>query len=621
MNTSPDSERSGPAPDGPQYGSSFFGWLRGLGIVRGSDRWFAGVAGGIAAKAGIDPLIVRGVFVVLALLGGPGLLLYLVGWLLLPDAQGRIHTEDIFRGRAETWVLVTSIVLASVLIIPAIFGLATTGVPLLGAPSFWGWDLWASMGIPEWLTRTVAWLFWIAILVLGFVWLRSAVLKRGREQGGRPDAGPAAAGAPGSTAAPTAPMAGPAFAATADGTATEPLGSGPASAPGSTRVGANAAGADAPGTDAPTAPGAPGAADAAGEGSSAGSADQTRSFADRTEEFAARTAQQASDWGQRFGEQANRWGEDVGRQADEWSARYAEHHDAHRLGTGQTILTLALALLAGGLTGLWVLGLDAMPSVASVAPAPLIAALIAALAVLALSLIVAGVRGRHTGWVGFLSTCGVVALLVTVVLPWGTRFQPFGTMHVDGLSTPGAVIIAGNANVDLRSLDGNPGEEGDLAIWQLAGNTTVTLPESRPTAVRVRVLAGNISERGTERDGMRLSGPFLRTDTGVALTGTGDAFADDSVVHVTVYLLAGNVRVEGGGSGSSQLSPADEDRQRTEQEDLSNRERAERLEEELDLVDWQLEEPGLSSGKRQALEEQRDRLREELNELEQEMAQ
>ncbi|WP_053384769.1 PspC domain-containing protein [Leucobacter celer] len=625
MNTSPDSERSGPGPEGPQPGSSFFGWLRSLGIVRGSDRWFAGVAGGIAAKAGIDPLIVRGVFVVLALLGGPGLLIYLIGWLLLPDSQGRIHTEDIFRGRAETWVLVTSIVLASVLIIPAIFGLALTGVPLFGAPSFWGWDLWATMGIPEWLTRTVAWLFWITILVLGFFWLRSAVLKRGREQGSRAEARPAEPNGSSSEAAPTAAVPGPAFAATADGTVTEPIGSAQASAR-SAESAESAESSGGPGGAGGPETGDPAAHGSAGDGSGTGPTDQTPSFADRTEEFANRTAQQASDWGQRFGEKANNWGEDVGRQADEWSARYAEHHDAHRLGTGQTILTLALALLAAGLTGLWVLGLDSVPAVESVAPAPLIAALIAALAVLSLSLIVAGVRGRYTGWVGFLSACGVVALLATVVLPWGMRFQPFGNVHVEGLSTPGAVVLAGNTVVDLRSLDSSPGEQGDLEIWQLAGNATVTLPESRPTAVRVHVLAGNISEQSAERDGARISGPFLRSDTGVALERTNDAFADDSVAHVTVYLLAGNVRIEGSQSETSQLSPAEEEQrrfeelQRAEQEDLSNRERAERLEEELDLVEWQLQEPGLSFGKRQGLEDQRDRLREELNELEQEMA-
>lgn len=563
MNTSSDSERPGTGPDGPQPGSPFFAWLRGLGIVRGSDRWFAGVAGGIAAKAGIDPLIVRGVFVVLALLGGPGLLIYLVGWLLLPDAQGRIHVEDIFRGRAETWVLVTAIVLASVLVIPTIIGLALSGTPLLGAPGFWGWDLWATMGVPVWLTRTVTWLFWIAILVLVFIWLRRVILKRGREQAVKPGEPASASEGSAASVAETGAMPASSFTASADGTVTEPLGPTPAGGP---------------------AAGGPGPA----------FTEQTRSFAEHTDEFANRTAQQAADWGQRVGEKAGQWGEEVGRQADEWSARYAEHHDAHRLGTAQTILTFALALLAAGVTGFWVLGLDSTPAVASVAPAPLIAGLIAALAVFALSLIVAGVRGRHTGWVGFLSACGVIALLITVVLPWGTRFQPFGNVHIDGLSSPGAVVLAGNANVDLRSLDDNPNAQGDLAIWQLAGNTTVILPESRPTAVRVRVLAGNIREQDTQRDGMRLSGPFLRNDTGVALDRTDDAFADESVVHVTVYLLAGNVRVEGTPADASQRSPAEEERLRYEERQQQQQQ--------------------------QQLEEQRDRLREELNELEEEMA-
>lgn len=638
MNTTPDSERSGEGPGGPRSGSSFFAWLRSLGIVRGSDRWFAGVAGGIAARAGIDPLIVRGVFVVLALLGGPGLLIYLVGWLLLPDAQGRIHTEDIFRGRAETWVLVTGIVLASVLVIPAIFGLVLTGVPLFGAPSFWGWDVWASLGIPVWLTRTIAWLFWIAVLVLGFIWLRRAVLRRGREQAAGSEARPPAgagtgAGAGAAPAAPpaaptprtapttpTAPMPGPAFAAGADGTATEPIG--PTAGAASAAAAGTASERAAAGTD----PGAPTAENPAGEGSGPKFADQTRAFADRTEEFANRTAQQATDWGQRFGEKANRWGEDVGRQADEWSARYAEHHDAHRLGTGQTILTLALALLAAGLTGLWVLGLDALPVVESVAPAPLIAALIAALAVLALSLIVAGVRGRYTGWVGFLSACGVVALLITVVLPWGTRFQPFGNMHVTGADAPGTVVIAGNATLDLADLDEQAasvaqfGEEPDLEVWLMAGNVRVELPEEYPVVLEVRVLAGNIREDGD--DGRRTSGPFLSRTITANLPPGADA---TDATTATVYLLAGNVRVAETASGSSGNSGNTllEERQREEaesQRDTADRERAERLEEELSLVEWQLDEPGISPGKRQGLEDQRDRLREELNELEQEMA-
>ncbi|QIM18012.1 PspC domain-containing protein [Leucobacter coleopterorum] len=128
MNTTPDPDPQSP----PQPTGGFFAWIRGLGIARGSDRWFAGVAGGIAAKAGIDPLIVRGIFVVLALLGGPGILLYLAGWLLLPDFSGRIRLEDLFRGRAEGWTIVAVVVVA-LMAIPALLNLFT--------PSAFGWAL------------------------------------------------------------------------------------------------------------------------------------------------------------------------------------------------------------------------------------------------------------------------------------------------------------------------------------------------------------------------------------------------------------------------------------------------------------------------------------------------
>ncbi|EYT56055.1 hypothetical protein H490_0104450 [Leucobacter sp. UCD-THU] len=595
MNESSESERPGGAP----AGQGFFAWLRGLGIVRGSDRWFAGVAGGIAAKAGIDPLIVRGIFVVLALLGGPGVILYLVGWLLLPDSTGRIHVEDIFRGRASAGVLTAAIIFAAVVIIPAIVGFVLTGAPLVGAPGFWGWDLWGSVGVPEWIPRTVAWLFWIAFLVFGFLWLRKALLNRGREQAGQRAAETADEAAATGSSAPAPPFGVAGFAATADGSGTEPLGPPtPTSAPGS--------------------PSADGSIPPASGG---------RSFADRTDEFAKRTAEDAAAWGERVGEKATRWSEEVGRQADEWSARYAEHHDAHRMGPAQAVLTLALALLAAGGTALWVMGLDVPPQVSSVAPAPLLAAIIAALAVLALSLIVAGVRGRHTGWVGFLAACGVFALLITVVLPWGTRFQPFGTAHVDGMSPAGTVVVAGNVEIDLSSLDEHPGDGGDIEVWQLAGNATVQLPEHRPTAVRVRVLAGNVKETGTERDGFRISGPFLAHDTGTTLTGTGDAFADDSVAHVTVYLLAGNVRVEGGGSSVGQIGERERQRLEDEQRRIAAEQRAgadaERLDEaqqQLERVEWRLEEPGLSASEQRALERQRDELLDTVNDLEQEMA-
>ncbi len=49
-----------------------------------TDRMIAGVCGGLAQVLDIDPTIVRLVFVLLALLGGHGVLLYLILWLIMP---------------------------------------------------------------------------------------------------------------------------------------------------------------------------------------------------------------------------------------------------------------------------------------------------------------------------------------------------------------------------------------------------------------------------------------------------------------------------------------------------------------------------------------------------------
>jgi len=49
-----------------------------------SDKKIAGVCGGIAKYFGIDSTIVRIAAVVFTLAGGAGILLYIVGWILIP---------------------------------------------------------------------------------------------------------------------------------------------------------------------------------------------------------------------------------------------------------------------------------------------------------------------------------------------------------------------------------------------------------------------------------------------------------------------------------------------------------------------------------------------------------
>ncbi len=50
------------------------------------DRSLAGVCGGIAEYFGWDPTLVRIAWVLLTLLGGSGILLYLIMWVVMPEA-------------------------------------------------------------------------------------------------------------------------------------------------------------------------------------------------------------------------------------------------------------------------------------------------------------------------------------------------------------------------------------------------------------------------------------------------------------------------------------------------------------------------------------------------------
>ncbi len=109
----PSGQQTPPAPD-PQQGAGpesqsatatsdrFFTWIRNQGITRSQDRWVGGVAGGIARRWKIDPLIARALTVVVLLFTGIGWVAYAAAWALLPEERdGRIHVEELFRGRFD----------------------------------------------------------------------------------------------------------------------------------------------------------------------------------------------------------------------------------------------------------------------------------------------------------------------------------------------------------------------------------------------------------------------------------------------------------------------------------------------------------------------------------------
>lgn len=467
---SPKGDTHEPCPgqsNPPSALDRFFAWVRGLGIVRGEDRWFAGVASGIATRANIDPLIVRGMFVVLAVLGGPGLLLYLAAWLLLPDRSGRIHFEDVVRGQATTGIVVALVVLCILPFIPLMFG----WVPGFFSLPFW--DAWGFM--PDWLVLTLGILWWAVVvpgLIIWFVvWVAGGGLSRGAA---RNTAGQS----------PAAPSATPSSSTTNE-----------------------------------------------------------------------------NDWGERFSQKADAWGENVETKTTEWAQKIEEksrnwsdwaeeHHRTHRLGAVHMLITLAVALLAAGAAAAWAL------SVPFDRGGVITAGLIAAVAVLGVSVIVAGVRGRMTGWIGFLAFLGVLALIiapVSTVMPDRTAVVPFGntTISADDSAAEGLVVFAGNATVDLSSLEGRS-DGKDIEVWTGFGNVTVLLPDNHPTRVSVDMLAGNVRDQrpGDElrQGGLLMSRVF---DSGVTSENA------DQATEVRVRLLGGNIYLEGGDVAGTASNTAD----------------------------------------------------------------
>ncbi|WP_046768967.1 PspC domain-containing protein [Jiangella alkaliphila] len=66
-----------------------------------SDRVVAGVLGGLGRRLGIDPVILRVAIVVLSIFGGVGVLLYAIGWLVVPAEDEERSILDQALGRGE----------------------------------------------------------------------------------------------------------------------------------------------------------------------------------------------------------------------------------------------------------------------------------------------------------------------------------------------------------------------------------------------------------------------------------------------------------------------------------------------------------------------------------------
>lgn len=168
----------GSPPPGPTNGQEwidgFFDSIRRTRIMRTNDRWIGGVASGVALRLGVDALLIRAAFGVLALLSGVGFILYAAGWALLPEqSDGRIHLQEAIRGRFDA-----AIAGAGILLLIGVFW--RTGQ--------FGW--WGSWGF-DWFNG----LFWTALVIFA-IYFFVTVHKE------RPSTLPGAAPDPGSARVP-----------------------------------------------------------------------------------------------------------------------------------------------------------------------------------------------------------------------------------------------------------------------------------------------------------------------------------------------------------------------------------------------------------------------------------
>ena len=116
MTSTPPEAPPTPPVGGPRVTRDQLRDLDRLQRTTGSQKYVAGVAGGVARHLDIDPAIVRVLFVVLTFFGGAGLLLYGALWLLLPEDDGDQAMINLDK-RSLGFVLVAVLGLAAVLLV------------------------------------------------------------------------------------------------------------------------------------------------------------------------------------------------------------------------------------------------------------------------------------------------------------------------------------------------------------------------------------------------------------------------------------------------------------------------------------------------------------------------
>lgn len=482
-------------PPRPPLSTGFFGWLRSLGITR-RNGWVGGVAAGIAARMGVDPLIVRGIFVVAALLGFPALFVYAVCWMLLPDEHGVIHLENLFRGRVDPPTFAAGIVVL-VGVVPI--------VPWLLQSLFW--PVASVFPVIEWSGSVGSAMLSLALLGLIIGLIVAAVRGRRRRRRGDADASPtpSPSDADATSAAFVAPPA-PAWTG-AEMTAAQP--------------------------DPPFA--AASAADPADsvmvDTSTAASSDtdltETPEFAQWREQHEAwlgqheawRQSQADADLAARERAQAETVAAVAERNRLYDEARARRKATKPRTSFAYVVGVIALAAIAAAVTALVLADHGAMSATA--------AALFVATIVCATGMVVAGILRRRSG---FLTGAAIVALLAALSAGVPATFT--GITHNTGSIFLG---ITGNAFVQTNSTQPrafsqmfgftniwvyphlDAGELGEIALEKHSGTTQIDVSYGMAIDLTADLHGGQLLVLETDTDGNTTVSPL---SPGVAGDGT-----------------------------------------------------------------------------------------------------
>jgi phage shock protein PspC (stress-responsive transcriptional regulator) len=427
-----------PPPHREQPGNRFFDWMRGLGIVR-QPGWIGGVCAGVAARLGIDAVIVRGIVVVLAIFGGPALLLYAAAWLLLPDSEDRIHLERLFRGQ-----FTPPVIAVGVLVLLAFLPL---GGLWFAGPAFWGGPL--SWG------GSAGHILWTLAVIGAIVWFVIWATRRSRG-----DTWPTAASPTTPSPATTASFATPIDAQ--PGAVPEP--------------------------DAPTPPPAPDAADT--DALAAWKVQQANWKREHDAWKAAQAESQRVIAHERAAEARRARQEQNAERQREW----AERNRRTRSNPLYSLMAIGLSLVAGAAVALAL-------SVSGWSVDAAITGMAVTLAVLGLAIVVNGFRGRRSGGSSGVAVMVAIALIVTSVFSWASGTISSGALNwTPSYSADQSVqrtVIRGAVTVDLTdyfadSASDVSGDFGRVGMRVVDGPVNVILPADEFSYVRANAVTGEV---------------------------------------------------------------------------------------------------------------------------------